>query len=124
MSGHHPSGARPIGTGNKGLADGLRHERGWNVFDDSAPLPAAVIVQPVLEHNSAAMAAYCLGAGVSLAPHGKTTMSPELFALQLRDGAWAITAANAHQARAMLDSGVPRVLIALALPCPWRQQEV
>ena len=45
-------------------------------------------------------------------------MSPELFALQLRDGAWAITAANVHQARVMRDSGVARVLIANEVTAP------
>ena len=64
------------------------------------------------------MSDYCRRNGVSLAPHGKTTMCPELFALQLRDGAWAITAANVHQARVMRDSGVPRVLIANEVTAP------
>ncbi|NBX13523.1 MAG: hypothetical protein EBR06_06860, partial [Acidimicrobiia bacterium] len=39
-------------------------------------------------------------------------MSPELFDIQLRDGAWAITAATVFQARTMIEHGVPRVLIA------------
>jgi D-serine deaminase-like pyridoxal phosphate-dependent protein len=36
---------------------------------------------------------YCRRRGVSFAPQGKT-MSPALFRRQLRDGAWAITAAT------------------------------
>jgi D-serine deaminase-like pyridoxal phosphate-dependent protein len=47
-----------------------------------------------------------------LAPHGKTTMSPELIRLQLDHGAWAITAATVSQARLFTDWGVPRVLLA------------
>jgi D-serine deaminase-like pyridoxal phosphate-dependent protein len=39
-------------------------------------------------------------------------MAPELFRIQLEDGAWAITAATVWQARTMLAAGVPRVLIA------------
>ncbi len=43
------------------------------------------------------MAGYCAAAGVRLAPHGKTTMAPQLFARQLAAGAWAMTAANVGQ---------------------------
>ena len=50
--------------------------------------------------------------GVELAPHGKTTMSPQLFDAQLRAGAWGITFANVTQARLGLASGVRRALIA------------
>ena len=91
---------------------------GWNLFADDATFPAAVLLESALKRNSASMSDYCRRNGVSLAPHGKTTMSPELFALQLRDGAWAITAANVHQARVMRDSGVPRVLIANEVTAP------
>jgi len=63
-------------------------------------------------HNSALFAKYCKEHQVSFAPHGKTTMSPELFDIQLRDGAWAITAATVFQAKTMIEHGVPRVLIA------------
>jgi D-serine dehydratase len=36
---------------------------------------------------------------VQLAPHGKTTMSPQLFRRQLDAGAWGLTFANVHQLR-------------------------
>jgi len=49
---------------------------------------------------------------VELAPHGKTPMSPQLFAAQLAAGAWGITFANVTQARLGLLSGVSRCLIA------------
>lgn len=112
----------------KGVPFGLGHRTGWNLFRDDATFPAAVLVRTALQHNSASMADYCRRNGVSLAPHGKTTMSPELFALQLRDGAWAVTAANVHQARVMRDSGVPRVLIANEVTAPgdiaWLAEQV
>jgi D-serine dehydratase len=113
---------------SKGVPFTGRDATGWNLFGDDATFPAAVLLDSALRRNSASMADYCRRNGVSLAPHGKTTMSPELFALQLRDGAWAITAANVHQARVMRDSGVPRVLIANEVTAPgditWLATEV
>ncbi len=50
--------------------------------------------------------------GVQLAPHGKTTMAPKLFARQLQEGAWGITLATAHQTAAAAAHGVKRVLMA------------
>ncbi len=50
--------------------------------------------------------------GVQLAPHGKTTMAPKLFARQLGAGAWGITLATAHQTAAAYAHGVRRVLMA------------
>lgn len=91
---------------------------GWSVFDRDVLMPAAVLLQSALTHNSTSFARYCSDNGVSFAPHGKTTMSPQLFDLQLRDGAWGVTAANAFQARTMIDHGVPRVLIANEVVAP------
>ena len=58
------------------------------------------------------MAEYCRAWGVDIAPHGKTTMAPQLWARQLAAGAWGITAATVGQARVMRAAGVGRVLIA------------
>ena len=119
---------RSFDASNKGIPFTYRAASGWNVFGDDTTLPAAVILGAVLERNSAAMADYCQRNGVSLAPHGKTTMSPELFELQMRDGAWAITAANVHQARVIRESGLPRVLIANEVTAPgdvaWLARQV
>ncbi len=85
---------------------------GWSVFDGTALLPLVVLNERAVRHNVDTMAAYCERHGVSLAPHGKTTMAPALFDLQLAAGAWGITAATVWQARVMKAAGVPRVLIA------------
>jgi len=37
------------------------------------------------------LAGYCKRHDFLLAPHGKTTMAPQLLKLQLDDGAWAVT---------------------------------
>ena len=61
--------------------------------------PVMVISHSDLMHNIEVVARFCADSGVSLAPHGKTTMSPELSHLQLEAGAWAITASTGSQAR-------------------------
>jgi D-serine dehydratase len=75
-------------------------------------LPSLALVRSALHHNAATMAGWVAEQGAVLAPHGKTTMSPELIRLQLDHGAWAITAATVSQARLFTTWGVPRVLLA------------
>ena len=88
------------------------------MFDGDVLMPTAVLHSSALMNNSASFADYCSRHHVSFAPHGKTTMSPELFRMQLDDGAWAITAATTFQARTMVAHGVPRVLIANEVIAP------
>jgi D-serine deaminase-like pyridoxal phosphate-dependent protein len=84
--------------------------QGWTL-DDLEP-PFVVIRRSALEHNVSLMAGYCDEHRVSIAPHGKTTMAPQLWRRQLDAGAWGITAATAAQARVMRAAGVPRILVA------------
>ena len=86
--------------------------RRWNLLAGDLPLPLAALDRDALAHNLAWMQAYARGQGVDLAPHGKTTMSPELFARQLDAGAWGITFANVFQLRVGVVAGVRRALIA------------
>ena len=65
-----------------------------------------------LAHNVRAMQAWCEARGLSLAPHGKTTMAPALIRRQLDAGAWAMTAATVQQLAVMRELGAPRVLLA------------
>jgi D-serine dehydratase len=97
-------------TASKGLPAGAAPGR--NVFDGTFPMPTATLLRAELEHNIATMAAYCADHGVLLAPHGKTTMSPQLIRRQLAAGAWAVAAATAWQASAMAEMGVRRILLA------------
>lgn len=92
-------------------------DQGWSL--DDLPPPVLVLRREALEHNLALMAAYCRTHGVELAPHGKTTMAPQLWDRQLLAGAWGIAAATIGQARVMRDVGVPRVLLANELVDPW-----
>lgn len=87
-------------------------KQGWSVLDGDLPLPLAVIRQDILAANSAWMSAFTAGNDLVIAPHGKTTMSPHLFDLQIADGAWAITAATLQQVEVCRRFGVKRVLLA------------
>jgi D-serine deaminase-like pyridoxal phosphate-dependent protein len=86
--------------------------RGWNLLAGDLPLPLAALDRDALAHNLQWMQAYARSQGVDLAPHGKTTMSPELFARQLAAGAWGITFANVFQLGVGVAAGVRRALIA------------
>jgi len=87
-------------------------EQKWTLFESGFLFPVMVLKQGALEHNVSAMAQFCLDRGVSLAPHGKTSMAPQLFARQLSAGAWGITAATVEHARIYRAFGVPRILLA------------
>jgi D-serine dehydratase len=84
----------------------------WNLLRGDLPLPAATIQRAALAGNLRWMQQFVRDQGVDLAPHGKTTMSPQLFAAQLEAGAWGMTFANVTQARLGLAGGVRRALIA------------
>jgi D-serine deaminase-like pyridoxal phosphate-dependent protein len=74
--------------------------------------PVLTLRESALAGNLGAMAAYCARAGVELAPHGKTAMSPGLAARQLASGAWGITVATIGQLRMYRAFGFPRLLLA------------
>lgn len=74
--------------------------------------PLLSLRESALTANAREMAAYCARHGVDLAPHGKTHMSPELAALQLAHGAWAITVATIGQLRMYRGFGFGRLLLA------------
>jgi len=74
--------------------------------------PLLTLRESALANNIEAMAVYCDRAGVALAPHGKTAMSPELAARQLAHGAWGITVATIGQLRTYRAFGFPRLLLA------------
>jgi D-serine dehydratase len=84
----------------------------WRVLREDLPLPIAVIKERALRHNSAWMKAFLADGGAMIAPHGKTTMSPALFDLQLDDGAWAVTLATPHQIQVARSFGYNRIFLA------------
>ncbi|MDT7835893.1 alanine racemase [Aquabacterium sp. OR-4] len=102
---------------------------GLSLLADELPLPAAVLKESALAHNAAWMRDFTQRAGVSLCPHGKTTMAPQLFQRQLDAGAWGLTAATAAHVRSYRRFGVPRILLAnqlvgrADLDLVWRELE-
>ena len=100
----YPHGAAPL------RRSAIAAQR-WNVLRGDLPLPLAVIQRDALHGNLRWMQQFARDQGVDLAPHGKTTMSPQLFDAQLRAGAWGIAFANVTQARLGLAAGVRRALI-------------
>ena len=83
-----------------------------NLLSGELALPALVLKEPALSNNISLMAKYAADNGFLLAPHGKTTMAPELFRRQLEAGAWGITVANMAQAYVAYEAGARRVLVA------------
>lgn len=81
------------------------------VVAEDVCLPAAVIKKSALENNIDWMQRYADARGVSLAPHGKTTMTPRIFQAQQEAGAWAIGVGSAWQAGAAMASGIQRILM-------------
>ncbi|MGB6690059.1 MAG: amino acid deaminase [Terracidiphilus sp.] len=108
-----------VGVLNKGLGfldapveRGEIARLGWNLLREDLSLPAAVLYEDKLKHNLEWMRQFMTAYGAQLAPHGKTTMAPALFKMQLDAGAWGITLATAQQTRVAYAHGVRRVLMA------------
>ena len=77
--------------------------------------PLLTLDRQALTRNRDLMARWCAEAGVDIAPHGKTTMAPSLWAEQLAAGAWGITLANFAQLRVARAFAVRRVQLANSL---------
>ena len=101
----YPHGAAPMPRSAVGA-------QGWNLLAGDLPLPVAVIRRDALAHNVGWMQRFADDAGVRFAPHGKTTMSPQLFRRQLAAGAWGLTFATVTQMQAGLAAGARNILIA------------
>ncbi|QGN58816.1 amino acid deaminase [Nostocoides sp. HKS02] len=84
----------------------------WNALEAPFSTPLMVLKNDALRHNIHVMRDYCARHGLSLAPHCKTPLSPQLAQLQLEADAWALTVANVDQARVLRRTGVARLLIA------------
>jgi D-serine deaminase-like pyridoxal phosphate-dependent protein len=100
----------------QGMTIGAAREAGLRLFDCLPPL--VVLDAEAIEHNLVAMADFCARHGFAHAPHGKTTMAPQLYARQFDHGAWGQTAANASQLRVYRAFGVSPVILANELVDP------
>lgn len=83
----------------------------WNVMAEDMPLPLMLLRRSNLDHNAQVFGDYLHAHDLSLAPHGKTTMAPQIFDEQLAHGAWGMTAATVQQALVMQHYGIRRILM-------------
>ncbi|MGW7526600.1 amino acid deaminase [Streptomyces sp. NPDC054783] len=79
---------------------------------DGFTTPVLALSAERLEHNLALMETYTARHGLAFAPHGKTSMAPQLFHRQIEHGAWGITLAVPHQVRVARAFGIQRVFLA------------
>ena len=114
---------RVLGPQHKGLP---RQAWGKTVRDflrtrptlDAMSTPLLTVDRAALESNVSVMADWARSAGVRLAPHGKTTMAPQVWAQQLDAGAWGITLATPWQVQLARSFGVGRIMLANAIVDP------
>ena len=86
--------------------------QGLHLLRGDLPFPCAVLRAQALDHNIRWYAAFARELGIDFAPHGKTSMAPQLFARQLHAGAWGITVGTVQQAWVAASAGAPRIVLA------------
>lgn len=96
----------------QGLTVGELASARRSLFTGGFTTPVLALSAASLEHNLALLETYAERHGLAFAPHGKTSMSPQLFARQLERGAWGITAAVPHQVRVYRAYGISRIFLA------------
>ena len=99
----------PIAAQGLSIADFLSTKP--NLFTSDFQFPIMILRDSALENNIKRMASYCKSLGFELAPHVKTSMSPQISQRQIDAGAWALTVANFSQASMMYASGFNRLII-------------
>ncbi|MGW2380414.1 amino acid deaminase [Streptomyces sp. NPDC001658] len=95
-----------------GLTVGELAAQRRNLFTGGFTTPVLALSAERLEHNLALMETYATRHHLAFAPHGKTSMAPQLFRRQIERGAWGITLAVPHQVRVARAFGVQRVFLA------------
>ncbi|WP_432049160.1 amino acid deaminase [Streptomyces asiaticus] len=83
-----------------------------SLFTGGFTTPVLALSAEALEHNLVAMERYSAAHGLAFAPHGKTSLAPQLFERQLAHGAWGITAAVPTQVRIYRAFGIQRIFLA------------
>ncbi|MFI9826540.1 amino acid deaminase [Streptomyces sp. NPDC051913] len=89
-----------------------------NLFTDGFTTPVLALSAERLEHNLRLMETYATRHHLAFAPHGKTSMAPQLFQRQIEHGAWGITLAVPHQVRVARAYGIQRIFLANELTDP------
>lgn len=107
-----------LSTTTRGIpvAEGLATEdigsQCWSPARGDLALPALTLDETAFAANRDLFMRWCKAAGVAIAPHAKTPMSPELARSLREAGAWGTTIANIQQAAVLLAHGERRLLLA------------
>ena len=83
-----------------------------NLFTANFQFPIMVLKESAVKNNIAQMMSFCNSVDAQIAPHVKTTMSPQLAQMQVAAGARALTVANFWQGRIFLKHGFKNIIIA------------
>lgn len=83
-----------------------------NLFTGGFSWPVMTLRQSAVVNNAKAMSAYARDHGLKLAPHLKTSMSPQLAEYAAREGSWGVTVATPYQAGVFMEAGECRILMA------------
>ena len=95
-----------------------------NLFTANFQFPIMVIKESAVKNNIAQMMSFCNLVDAELAPHVKTTMSPQLAQMQVAAGATALTIANFWQASIFLKHGFKNLIIANEVLDPTAIKEI
>lgn len=87
-------------------------KNGWDLLKEEVSFPVAVIKEQNVQNNAKWMQKFSQESMVELAPHGKTTMAPELFKLQIEQGCWGISLATVPQVINASQHGIKRIILA------------
>jgi len=101
----------PVAGGSVRLGDVGR--QGWNVVRGDMTVPLLTLRRERMLNNLRLMRDYADFHGVWLAPHGKSTVCPQLYAEQMTvGGCWGMSAATVQQAAVVAATGIANIIIA------------
>lgn len=95
-----------------GMTVGALAAQRRDLYTGGFTTPVLTLSAEAVAHNLRSLERFAARHGLALAPHGKTSMAPQLFRQQLEHGAWGITLAVPHQARVARAFGVRRIFLA------------
>jgi len=94
----------PLATGKVRLGD--VGKQGWNLLRGDMMFPVLALRDTRMRENLRVLREFARHHQVDLAPHGKSTMCPQLYQDQIEiGGSWGITAATVQQCAAAARCG-------------------
>jgi len=101
----------PVSAGTVRLGD--VGKKGWNVLRGDMMLPLLTVRASRMKANLRTMRDYAAYHGVHLAPHGKSTVCPQIYLEQMSEGGcWGIAAATVQQTAVVAATGIANIIIA------------